>query len=404
MRILLLTQYYPPEVGAAQIRLSAFARELRETGHEVDVVTALPSYPSGALAPDDRWRLGRRERIDGIPVTRVWLFTATGAGVRRLMSYLSFTATGLVAALRAPRPDVVFVESPPLFLAVTGWVAARRFGAALVLNVSDLWPDSVRDIGAFGRGPWLRLAEGLERWLYRRATAVTAVTEGIRDRLIQVKGVEPEKVLFLPNGADTRTFHPVQRSPDRPRPSRPTFVYAGNHGFAQGLDVLLDAAAIVPDIDFVLVGDGSEKARLIAEASKRGLRNLRFEPTVPPEAIADLYAGATAGIATLRQSDLMKGVRPAKVLAIMACGRAVLYSGAGEGADLVTAAGAGVVVPPEDPMALAEGARELVANPDAALRMGESGRRHVETHLAWPALVGDWLAQLDSLLSRKLRP
>ena len=218
MRFLLLTQYYPPEVGAAQIRLSAFARELREAGHEVDVVTALPNYPSGTLDPADRWRLGRRERIDGVDVARVWHFTATGAGVRRLASYLSFTATGLVAALGARRPDVVFVESPPLFLGVAGWLAARRFGAAMVLNVSDLWPDSVRDIGAFSSGPWLGMAERLEHWLYRRATAVTAVTEGIRDRLIQLKGVEPEKVLFLPNGADTRVFHPVQRSQDHPAP------------------------------------------------------------------------------------------------------------------------------------------------------------------------------------------
>jgi glycosyltransferase involved in cell wall biosynthesis len=401
MRFLILTQYYPPEVGAAQVRLAAVAGELRRSGHDVEVVTALPNYPSGAIRPEDRGRLRRQEVIDGIPVSRLWLYPATGAGARRLLSYLSFAATGLVGGLMARRPDMVLVESPPLFLGVSGWLVARRFGAPLILNVSDLWPDSVRDMGLMRGGPWLRLAESLERWLYRRSTAVTAVTDGIRQRLIHGKDVPPSKVLFLPNGADPSLFRPSAPLPDR---ARPTFVYAGNHGLAQGLDVVLRAATIVPEVDFILVGDGSDKARLQAEAERLRLDNVRFEEPIAPERVSDLYAGAAAGIVSLRRSPLMEGARPAKTLAVMACGRPVIYAGAGEGADLVRLADAGIVVPPGDAAALASAVRSVVASPSRAREMGAHGRDYVLTHLSWPALVTRWVAAVEMVLSARTRP
>jgi colanic acid biosynthesis glycosyl transferase WcaI len=319
----------------------------------------------------------------------------------RLISYLSFTATGLLGALRGRRPDVLFVESPPLFLGVAGWLAAKRFGSSFVLNVSDLWPDSVRDLGLMSGGPWLGLAERLERWLYRRATAVTAVTDGIRTRLVSDKGVPENRVLFLPNGADTVRFRPIDSSEADAPGARPTFVYAGNHGLAQGLDVVVDAADLAPEVDFVMVGDGSDKGRLEDIVAQRGLPNIRFEAPVAADEISVLYGQAAAGIASLRRSDLMEGARPAKILAIMACGRPVLYVGAGEGAELVRVADAGIVVAPEDPAALAHAARAIVADPDRAAAMGRNGRRYVEKHLSWRMLVTAWLDQLDAVLRHR---
>ncbi|MBA3405614.1 MAG: glycosyltransferase family 4 protein [Gemmatimonadaceae bacterium] len=397
MRILILTQYYPPEVGAAQFRLSAFASELHRAGHEVDVVTALPNYPEGRLDPADRLTPMRRELIGGIGVTRMWLYPATGAGTRRLASYVSFAATGLVGAIAGQRPDVVFVESPPLFLGPAGWLAAKRFGAAFVLNVSDLWPDSVRALGLMQDGPLLRAAERLEGWLYRRAEAVTAVTDGIRDRLLSIKGVPEKRVLFLPNGIDTQTFQSVELV-RRPNGGRTTILFTGNHGYAQGLDVILNAATIVQNVDFVLVGSGSEKSRLEKMAADRDLTNVHFLPPMSPGEVAGLYASATAGIVSLRDSPLMQGARPAKMLAIMACARPVLYSGAGEGAALIDRARAGIVTPPGDAEALARAARAIVEDPRSAAAMGANGRRFVERELSWPALVDSWLAQLDVAL------
>jgi len=404
VRFLILTQYYPPEIGAAQARLSAFAGQLQRAGHEVEVVTALPNYPGGKLDEADRRLLGRREVLDGVPVRRTWLLTATGVGARRLASYLSFAATGLVSALVAGRPDVVFVESPPLFLGVSGWMAARRAGAAFVLNVSDLWPDSVRDLGVLSDGRALRAAERLERWLYARATAVTAVTDGIRQALLERKGVPAHKVLFHPNGVDLDQFRPTDPDPAvRARhglPAGPLVLFTGNHGYAQALDTVIEAAALVPEVTVVLVGAGSDKARIEALAEERGTTNVRFLPPVPQSEIAPLYGQAVAGLATLRNSALMEGARPAKALAVMGCGRPVIYSGAGEGAALVRTADAGLVVPPEDPRALAAAIRRLAKDPEEAARMGASGRRYVESHLSWPALTDAWLADLGRVLGQ----
>jgi colanic acid biosynthesis glycosyl transferase WcaI len=402
MRFLILTQYYPPEIGAAQARLSAFAKQLQHAGHEVEVVTALPNYPSGAFAPSDRRRLARHEVIDGIHVRRVWMYPATGAGGRRLLSYLSFTVTGLLRSLGARRPDVVFVESPPLFLAATGWIVARRFGARVVMNVSDLWPDSARDLGLIGEGLRLRLAERLERWLYRRVDAVTAVTEGIRTRLVEAKGVPRERVLFLPNGADLDSQTAPADVPElRARlglPTRPFVLYAGNHGFAHSLETLVLAAELVPDVDVVLVGDGSEKPRIEALVAERGLRNVRFLPPVPQSEVPALYALAMAGVSTIRDAAVMEGARPAKALATMAAGRPILYAGRGEGADLVRSAEAGIAVPPEDPEALGAAIRALAADPAEAARLGANGRRYIEQNLSWPALTAAWLRELATVL------
>ena len=404
MRFLILTQYYPPEIGAAQARLSAFARELVNAGHEVEVVTALPNYPSGRLTPNDRFRPARSERIEGIPVRRIWLLTGTGAGAKRLASYLSFTATGFVGAVAAERPDVVFTESPPLFLGLSGLMAARRWGAAFILNVSDLWPDSIRDLGLMGDGMALSAAGWLERWLYRRATAVTAVTEGIRARLIKAKGVPRRQVLFLPNGADLRSFRPMPDDGGLRReikhPKGPIVLFTGNHGYAQSLETVVTAAMHVPEANFVFVGGGSDKARIQSLARDLGATNVRFLEPVPLDGIAPLYGASIAGLATLRASPLMEGARPAKALAIMACGRPVLYAGSGEGAALVEGADAGIVVPPEQPLRLAEAVRELIADPIRAAEMGANGRRFVQEHLSWPALTASWLAQLDALLQQ----
>ena len=404
VRFLILTQYYPPEIGAAQARLSAFAKELARGGHDVEVVTAHPNYPSGTLDERDRRRIGRREVIDGIPVRRTWLLTATGAGTRRLASYLSFTATGLAGALAAKRPDVVFVESPPLFLGVSGWLAAKRAGAAFVLNVSDLWPDSVVDLGVLDEGPALRASVRLERWLYARATAVTAVTEGIRTALVERKGVPSRKVLLLPNGVDTQLFRPAAADPavrDRHRlPAGPIVLYTGNHGLAQSLDTVVAAAALVPEVTVALVGDGSDKPRIERLAETAGTTNIRFLPPIAPEEIAPLYGLATAGLVTLRRSALMEGARPAKMLAVMGCATPVIYAGSGEGAELLHAAEAGVIVPPENPHALAAAIRGLVDDPAEASRLGANGRRYVESHLSWPALTADWLGQLRWVLGQ----
>lgn len=397
MRFLLITQYFPPEVGAPQVRLSALTRQLSQLGHEVTVVTAMPNYPAGVVHPAYRRRRLFREEVDGIPVIRTWIYAATGSSViRRLASYLSFCATSLLGSVLAPRPDYILVESPPLFLGGTAFVAGRLRRAPFVMIVSDLWPASARDLGIITNRHVLSLAERLERFLYRSAYRVAGVTHGICDAIAECVG--PAKVMFLPNGVDTDLFRPCRdASSGLLRPGEVGFVFAGTHGYAQGLQVILEAAELVrelPEVVFLLVGDGPEKTSLREAARDRGLQNVRFADPRPASAMPPVFSEARASIVPLLNRPLFRGARPSKIFPSLACGTPVIYSGEGEAADLIEDGGVGLVVPPERPAELAAAVRRLTADRALAAKMGVAGRQLVERHYGWAAIAERWLAEL----------
>lgn len=404
MRFLILTQYFPPENGAPQVRLAAFARVLRRLGHEVEVVTAMPNYPKGKVFRAYHGALYRREQWEGITVHRVWLYASMGAGFRRLLNYASFAVTSLAGLARARRPDYLFVESPPLLLSLPAFLAASLWRASIIFNVADLWPDSVRELGIMRDGPALRAAEHLERWTYRRSTFVTAVTEGIRTTLVNDKGVPASKVLLLTNGVDTEMFRPGPPDPDLARElgweGRCVLLHAGTLGIAQGLTVALDAMEALreraPEILLAFIGDGSDRRALEAAARARALTNIRFYDARPPEYVARLYRCASAGFASLKDLPLFDGARPSKIFPAMASGKPVVYSGNGEGARLLRSAAAGIVVAPEDPVGLATAIQALADNPAMAATLGANGRRYVERECSWELLISDWLAALDA--------
>ena len=401
MRFLILTQYYPPEIGAPQLRLSSMARELISLGHQVEVVTAMPNYPTGKIHPGYRHRFYIREELDGVVVHRVWLYGAVGAGPRRMLNYLTFSITSLWGLWRSRRPDCVIVESPPLFLSVPGFWASRLWKAKMILHVADLWPDTVRQFGLMKEGLGLRLADRLEHWSYRKAYNVTAVTEGIRTILIEDKGLPESKVLFLPNGVDLSLFRPRPRDSELARKlaleDSKIILYAGNIGYVQGLETVLAASRLLSDrkdIVFVLIGDGSMKSKLLRTVQDEGLDGIKFLEPAPPEYVARLYSIASAGLGILRDIPLNEGARPSKIIPAMASGVPVLYSGKGEGARLLECAGAGLIVPPENPEALAEAARRLADDPELVRQLGEGGQKFAEENLSWPVLIEDWLEQL----------
>ena len=403
MRFLFLTQYFPPEIGAPQVRLASMARELVRLGHEVEVVTGLPNHPTGRIFREYRGKFAVTEEWEGIRVHRTWLYAATGAGWRRMLNYGSFAATSLWGLLKSKRPDYVFVESPPLFLSVPAWLMCVAWRRPFIFNVADLWPDSVRELGLMDEGVTLRVAEWLEGWSYGRAAFVNAVTEGIRDDLHRKKNVPGRKLLFLPNGVDTELFQPREPELELARSlgleGKLVVLYAGTLGFAQGLDVALHAmrelATTHADARLVFIGDGSDRARLEGVASQLKLENVMFLPPNTPEYVARLYSFAVAGFASLKDLPLFEGARPSKIFPIMGSGRPVLYSGSGEGARLVQAADAGLVTPPEDSHALTAALRTLLDDGTRAREMGANGRAYVERELSWGALVADWLRQLQ---------
>ena len=382
------------------MRLEAMVDELLAAGHDVEVVTALPNYPAPEIFEGYRGRFYDRERDGRLTIHRVWLYVARGVGMARLASYLSFAGTSAVGLARAQRPDVVFVESPPLFLGLTALAAARIWRRPWILNISDLWPDSVRALGVMQEGLALRLADRLEHFLYRHADLITAVTDGIESELASGKGVPRDKLLFLPNGVDTELFRP--RPPDEAVRERfgigtgRIVLHAGTIGFAHCPDAIVEAAELLRerDVTFVFAGDGSERPRIERLVRERNLTNVLFIGLVPLHAVADLYSVAIAGIATLRDLPLFEGARPAKVLPCLASGKPLVYSGRGEGARLIAEAESGIVVEPESGAAIAAAVSRLLDEPGLAERLGANGRRAAVERFGWKALVGDWLEQL----------
>lgn len=403
MHFLILTQYFPPEIGAAQVRLAAMVRELMCAGHSVEIVTALPNYPQGKIFADYQGKFIQSSAWEGAPIHRVWLYAATGAGMKRLFNYLSFSITALIGLWRVRRkPDYIFVESPPLFLGITAYLAAKWWHVPYIFNVADLWPDSVKALGLMKNQWMLGIAARLEAWLYRKARYVNAITDGIQHILLTEKALPAHKVLYLPNGMDTATFCPqvvdehYRARLELPR-DKQLFLYAGTHGYAHGMEVILATARLLENepVLFLLVGGGSEKAGLEILAQQMNLKNVLFWHPQPPEEIARLYSLALAGISTLRDSPLFESTRPAKILANMACGKPVLYSGAGEGARLVEQAQAGIVTPPQDAQALAHAVRQLMAEPLYAAQLGTNGHRYIQDHLQWSQLIQQWLQILQ---------
>lgn len=403
MRVLFLTQYFPPEVGAPQTRLLAVATELQRLGHEVEIITAMPSYPGDHIFDGYRGRWCVREEIGGVAVTRTWVVAAQGRGLRRAVSYLSFTATSTVGLVRARRPDWLFIESPPLFLAVPGLLYARFRRTRTVLNVADLWPDAAFDVGAISEaGMFARAARWLERWAYRRSTLVTAVTQGIHDALLQ-RGVPPERIRFLPNGVDLELFRPDRGDPQVLEslglPPAKLFVYTGNIGLSQGLASVIEAMGIVaeadPEVVLALLGDGSQRPELEQMVEKHRLSNVLFLDPVPLETIADILPMCTGAVVSLADLPTNAGARPSKMFPAMGAGCPIVFAGLTEGASIVKDHDAGLTTPNGDPRAIADAILRLVAHPQEGARMGANGRALVESSFGWRALVAGWASSLE---------
>jgi colanic acid biosynthesis glycosyl transferase WcaI len=389
--ILVVSQFFAPEMGAPAARFHDFGRLLLARGHRVAVLTGLPNSPSGVVPPDYRGRFSVRETIDGITVLRGWIFASPRLSkATKAAGFASFAASASLQALvRRVRADVVVATSPPPTVGVPGALLARRLGAPLVLDVRDIWPEAIAASGRLRSGALIRVLERLERALYATAAAITVVTDGKRERLIE-KGVAPDKIEVIPNGVDLRRFEGLEpMAPPAWRalgldPDRFTVLYAGIMNPPQGLDVLLDAAArlradapgLGERLQVALVGAGSERARLEARVRAEDLGALvRFVPEQPREAIPGLLRTADAVAVTLRPRRDAHTV-PSKLYEAMASGRPVLVSADGAPAAILREAKAGLATPAADAGALAGAIRSLLEHPEDGRTLGEQGRRY----------------------------
>ena len=403
MNFLILTLYFPPEIGAAPTRIDAMTRELAKLGHNVEVVTGMPNYPQGKIFPAYRGSLYRKEIRDGVVIHRVWLYPTVGRGLGRLLNYLSFSLISLYGLLRARKPDYLFVESPPLTLSAPGQFYAYLRKIPLIFNVADLWPDTLVEMGLLHPGTTLELLYRLERWAYRKATFVNAVTEGLRDSLLNAKEIPQGKLLFLPNGVDTERHQPRDADETLKQSlgltGKKVILYSGTLGRAHGLENVLETAKLLEnekDIHFLFLGYGSERPALEEMTKRLQLNNVTFHDAVSIEKLAPFQSIADCGLVSLRNLPIFEGARPSKMFPLLAAGKPLIFCGHGEGANLVKVAKAGIVVPPGDPQALAAAIPQLLRNRPLLNEFATNGRRFVEENYEWRKLVGKWVRDLEN--------
>ena len=406
LRVTFLTHYFPPEVGPAQTRLHELAKRLIAAGETVTVVTGFPNYPAGEIFPGYRGKRLMEDSYDGIRVLRTWVFATRSRGfIGRLLNYFSFPVFSLLAVRKLGPTDIIYVQSPPLFTGLAALWFSRLKRAPYIFNVSDIWPQSAVELGVLRNRVAIRLAEWLERHIYRGASRITVPTPGILERLV-VRGVPRDKIFLLTNGVDTAAYNVT--SSDRELAQRlgldghKVFMYAGLHGLAQGLDVILEAAKLTrnPDVLYVLVGDGADKAALVAKAQAEGISNVRFLPIQPTSTLPALLNLVYATVIPLRRLDLFKAALPSKLFDSMAAGRPIVAPLWGEAAALVEAAACGLVVEPEDARGVQEAVEKLAADPALAQKLGEQGRRYVVEHFN----RDDIAKRLIKLLEETARP
>lgn len=371
-------------MGAPQARLRSLAMHLRKMGHEVEVLTAMPNYPTGKVF-QGYGGCYMQEEMDGVTLHRSWLVPSKKRSIsHRTLSYLSFCLSSFVTGLiKVRKADVIMTESPPLFLAGAGWLLARLKGARWIMNVSDLWPDFAKDTGMFKETslPYRMLAAHA-RSLYRAAWLVTGQSQGI---VAEIGMQAPKaKTYHLSNGVDIASFGPRLRDAGIRKKylkdGEAGFVYAGLHGIFQGLEQIIEAAEILRNkpIRFVLIGDGPEKESLMQVAREKGLLNVDFYPPVSHAEMPALLASMDVAVITLKTA--IKGAVPSKIYEAMGSGIAILLAAEGEPARIVAESNAGIAVPPGDAEALAEAALRLALDPALRARLGAAGREAVEAN------------------------
>jgi len=406
MRLLTLSQWYDPEPNFKGL---ALATALQAKEHTVTAVTGFPNYPSGKIYPGYRLQWRQWETMNGVRVLRVPLYPDHSySGVKRILNYFSFalSASTLGAALCGPA-DVMWVYHPPLTVGIPAWWIGLLRRIPFVYEVQDLWPETLAATGMFRSAAAARWMNRLAQFVYRRAAAITVISPGFKRNLI-AKGVPAEKIHVISNWADEELYRPVARDENLAREfglaDRFNVMFAGNIGAAQALETVLEAAELLRDLpraQFVLIGDGVSVKALRQATQERGLSNVRWIDRQPAERMPHWFALADVMLVHLKRDPLFEITIPSKTMAYLACGRPILCAVAGDTADLVRSAGAGITCAPQDSAALAQAVRDLYAmSCEQREAMGEAGRRAFLENYTQAVLVNRYEALFKDVVAR----
>jgi colanic acid biosynthesis glycosyl transferase WcaI len=409
MRILYLSQYFPPEVGATQTRAYEMARYLAKQGHRVTMLTEVPNHPSGIIPPEYRGKLVEFQPLDGFDVVRLWVMASPRKDfTHRMAFYLSYSAmaTAIAPFLRG-RYDVIYATSPPLFVGLAALAISHLRRIPLLFEVRDIWPESAVLLGELHNKRAIALSERLERACYARARRIVVVTEGIRHRLLE-RGLPADKLTLIQNGANVAQFRPEPAAAARLRHElglngKFVLIYAGVHGLAQGMETLVQVADLLrgdDDMRLLFVGEGPKKEQTAALVRQRGLANVMMLGERPREQMPAYLSMADATLVPLKRVALFEGALPSKMFEALACATPVILSVGGEAAEVLARIGGGLSVTPEDAPAIVAVARWMKAHAVEARAMGERGRAAVIAEYSREAEAGQLEALLRQVVGR----
>jgi glycosyltransferase involved in cell wall biosynthesis len=404
MHILFFSHYFAPEGNAPANRTYENCRLWAQEGHDVTVITCAPNVPNGIVYDGYKNKLIQRQTMDGIKVIRVWTYIAANKGtIRRIINYLSYMLSSVFFSLLRKKPDVIIATSPQFFCGWAGLIAARLKNVPFILEVRDIWPESIAAVGAIKNKRILRMLERLEIKMYKAAEHIITLGEGYKKKLLE-KNVPEGKITVIPNGIDPEIFQPAQ-------PSRQIiqkynlegkFVcsYIGTLGMASGLEVVIESAGELQkqndkSIVFLLVGDGAEKESLQQKAVEKNIDNITFTGRVDKELIPDYLSVTNACLIHLKKTELFKTVLPSKIFEACAMSKPIILGIEGFAAELVKKANAGVCIEPENPKQLLDAVKKLSQNPDLCRSLGANGREFVIRNHDRKKLAAEFLALID---------
>lgn len=409
MKILFLTHYFPPEGNAPASRTYDNSKRWVAAGHEVTVLTCAPNVPVGKVYAGYKNKLWQEEWIDGIRVIRVWTFIAPNKGaVRRILNYLSYLASALFFGLFLPKPDIMVATSPQFFCGIAGMLLAKIRRIPRILEIRDIWPESIEAVGALKKSLLTRMLEAIELWMYGAADRIVTVGTGYQKKLIE-RGVPESKIDVITNGADLEFYQPGPPDEDFRKEygleDKLVAAYVGTLGMASGLEVALQASRQLKEegddsIRFLLVGDGAQKEALVRQVEEEGLEHVVFTGRLPKERMPAVLRSADICFIHLKKSELFKTVLPSKLFEAFAVGRAVVLGVDGNAREVLEDADAGIFIEPGNVDDLIAAVRGLQNDSEARERFEQNGLKHVREHYDRDKLADVYIASLTSVVEK----
>jgi glycosyltransferase involved in cell wall biosynthesis len=414
MKILLITQYYPPEIGAPQARLSEMAEYWVNKGHQVTVFTAMPNHPTGVIHPKYKGLTLHNELVNGVNLCRHWTYITPNKGfIKKTISHLSFMITiPLFSLFRGTRPDIVIVSSPTFFATLSAWIISIFRRAKFVFEVRDLWPGIFIELGILKNKFIIYLLESVELFLYRRSDLVITVTDSFKNN-ISLRKINEEKIHVIKNGVNLEVFKKEDSNnqdnselKQKLDYNKDDFIvlYIGAHGISQALDTIMDVAKNLlesSDIKFLFVGEGAVKEKLIQIKTEHKLNNVLFHPGVKREEVLDFYKLSDVNLVPLKNIKGFSEFIPSKIFEIFASSRPIIGSVRGESASILKESEGAIIVEPENIDQITQAILKLKDSHSLRLKLGKNGREFVEKKFDRHALAESYLNIMKECLNKK---